>query len=346
GTRARARTGHLRRRHRGPRWSTPPAPAGHPQPRRGGGAGRRARARLHRRRGAPPGGLRRLGPRGGARRHRRADVAHPPRVGRDRPQLRRPGAGVPALRHPGRRLGREGGGHPGAWLLRGVVPALRLPARRLRGAVRGEARPVRRAPAGGTDRVVGDDEGAPPRPARRPRDRVGVAADVGGRRREPRVGGAGRPVRPPADAGHHRRPAPPLRAARRPLPPGARAARHAHPAGRRPQPRVRRRHRRAGSRRAVAPPCRALRPHRARAGLASDDEGAVRRGRGSGRRALRRLTGDGGHQDRPGGEGPGALPVRPQVQRRHAAPREHDEQHRALRHQGRSPGARGALTGL
>ena len=53
----------------------------------------------------------------------------------------------------------------------------------------------------------------------------GRAAHLGRRRRQPRVGRAGRPLRPAPDARHHRRRAAALRAARRPVPPGARRVR-------------------------------------------------------------------------------------------------------------------------
>ncbi len=51
---------------------------------------------------------------------------YPARLRRDRAELRRPGARLPALRHRGRALQRPGRGHPRARLVHRVVPAVRL----------------------------------------------------------------------------------------------------------------------------------------------------------------------------------------------------------------------------
>ena len=70
----------------------------------------------------------------------------------------------------------------------------------------------------------------------------------------------------------------------------------------------------------------------ARARLAADDARALRaRGR-AGRRALRRLARDGRREDRADGAARWAVALRPEVQRRHAAARAADDEHRALRH--------------
>ena len=78
-----------------------------------------------------------------------------------------------------------------------------------------------------------------------------TASHLDRRRRQPRVGDPGRPLRPAPHAGDHRRRPPPLRPLRRPLPPGAAGARPTGAADRHPQPRPRGRHRRRGTRRST-----------------------------------------------------------------------------------------------
>ena len=80
-------------------------------------------------------------------------------------------------------------------------------------------------------RAAGDLVGQVPlaadRPDRQPADPRGAHPDVGGRRRQPAVGDARGAVRPPADAGGHRRQPRTVRAARRALQARARALRAA-----------------------------------------------------------------------------------------------------------------------
>ena len=71
-----------------------------------------------------------------------APSEHPPRHRSDGPLLRRPGARVRAVRHARRRLTRPRRGHPRTRIVHRVVPAVRLRPARLRGALRGEARPL------------------------------------------------------------------------------------------------------------------------------------------------------------------------------------------------------------
>ena len=119
------RAGHVRRpRHRPGR---PPGHARRGDPAGGGrgGAGRRARPGLLRRRRAPPRRLRGLGARRGARGDRGPHVPHPARHQRDGAQLRRPDPGVRAVLHRRRALGRPGRGHPGPRVVHRVLPAVR-----------------------------------------------------------------------------------------------------------------------------------------------------------------------------------------------------------------------------
>ena len=145
--------GDVTRRRRAHRCRTPRSSATSST----GGARRRARPRLLRRRRAPPRGLRRLGARGRARRDRRA----PTRIqlgsavtvlsSDDPVRVFQRFATLDALSERARR------GHPRPRLVHRVVPAVRLRPRRVRGAVRGEARPVRRAAARRARHLVGDD---------------------------------------------------------------------------------------------------------------------------------------------------------------------------------------------
>ncbi len=70
---------------------------------------------------------------------------------------------------------------------------------------------------------------------------------------------------------------------------------------------------------------------------AREDEFAPR---GRARLALRRIRRDGGQEDREHREDPRDPALRPQVQRRHPAPRADAQQHPALRREGRADGAR------
>ena len=115
-------------------------------------------------------------------------------------------------------LGRARRDHGGPRLLHRVVPAVRLRPRRLRRALRREARAAAEDP-----RQPGRDLVRPPsRAARRGRRlaaaRAGPAARLGRRRRHAGVGHARRDARAAADGRDHRRHARPLRPAREPLP--------------------------------------------------------------------------------------------------------------------------------
>ena len=110
------------------------AAAGDPRRRRRGRARRPGGRRLHRRRRAPPSRLRRIDARRRARGDRVADGADPARFGRDRALERRPDPGVPAVRDPRRGVERSCRGHPRAWLVHRVVPAVRLRPRPVRGS--------------------------------------------------------------------------------------------------------------------------------------------------------------------------------------------------------------------
>ena len=110
------------------------------QPDRGGNACRRGRARRLRHRRAPSAGFRRLGPGDRTRSGGRADEAHPVDERRQRAQLGRSGARVPAVRDARPTLGRSRRDHGRQGLVHRVVPALRVRPRGLRRALRREAR--------------------------------------------------------------------------------------------------------------------------------------------------------------------------------------------------------------
>ena len=174
------------------------ARAGDPRRRRRGRAGRPGRRRLLRRRRAPPRRLRRLRARDRAGRDRRPDRADPPRLGRHRAQLRRPGPGLPALRHAGRRLERPRRGHPRPRLVHRVVPAVRL---RPRATTRRSSRRSSTCSSHLLARAAGHLGGQ--HCARRstgrqvyPPTELGPARHLGRRRRQPGVGGPRRPLRP------------------------------------------------------------------------------------------------------------------------------------------------------
>ena len=88
----------------------------------------------------------------------------------------------------------------------------------LRGAVRGEAEPLRRAAQGTARDLGGTVAPALEGPAHLPAHRKRHAANVGGRRRHAAVGGARRLLRLPADAGDHRRQRQAFCAVRGPVP--------------------------------------------------------------------------------------------------------------------------------
>jgi hypothetical protein len=161
----------------------------------------------------PAASARRRARRGGSK-----DRAHPPLQRRHRAQLRRPRARFPgfcrgrsAVEWPRRDHGR-------ARLVHRVLPAVRLRPRRLRRAVRREAR----AAAGSTRTDACDVVRSPSSGARR-RRRVAAAAavaaaGVGRRRRLAAIGHPRWDARATADDRHHRRAASAFRPARRALP--------------------------------------------------------------------------------------------------------------------------------
>ena len=143
----------------------------------------------------------------GPRRDRKPDGDNPARHRRHGSQHARPGAAVHRLRHARRRLERPRAADRRSRLADGVVPALRVRPRRLRGAVRGEARPARPPPPRAACDLVGQVPVGAHGPARQPTDSRGSHPDLGRGGRQPAVGRARRTLRPPADAGRHRRPA-------------------------------------------------------------------------------------------------------------------------------------------
>ena len=199
--RADLRRGHSRAAPRGPH--------------RGDRARRHPRARRLRRRRAPPSRLRRE--RSGRRpRHRRGAHGEHPAVQRgERPELGRPRPRVPAVLDPGPPEPRARGDHGRARLVHRVLPPLRLRPRRLRRALRREARAAPADPRVRARDVERPAPGADRGPARLPAPRAGPAPGLGRGRRQPAVRGPRRRARPPARAGDHRRHAGALRPGRR-----------------------------------------------------------------------------------------------------------------------------------
>ena len=148
-------------------------------------------------------------------------------------ELGRSGPGVSALLHAQRRLRRAGRGHPGTRLQHRLVPALRLRPGRLRGPLRGEGEPLRRAPQGRPGHLAGQDPRVAARPGCRAAHRIRALPGVDRRRRKPAVGHPRRTLRLLADAGDHRRLPGALRAFLRALPAGPGALRASPAAGRR-----------------------------------------------------------------------------------------------------------------
>ena len=138
-----------------------------PSPTSGADRARRSRrARRLRARRASPARLRDFGAGGGAGGRRRAHEAHPPDERRDGAVVGRSGARLPAIRHARSHLGRPRRDHGRARLVHRVVSAVRLRSRRLRDAVRGEARSPARHPRQEPQVTW---RGAPSRAAERPR---------------------------------------------------------------------------------------------------------------------------------------------------------------------------------
>ena len=238
---ARIWTGHVPARHgRRVRTADQRRP-GDPERGRGSGPRRGGRNRLLQHRRALPHRVHGLGEPCRARRDRQPNGTHPARKRRDRAQHTGSGPAVHRLRHARRRLERPRAADRRTRLADRVVPALRIRPRRLRGVVRGEARPPR-APAPRTARdLVGQLPVRAHEPVREPADPAGAHPDLGRRRRQPTIGRARRALRPAVDARGHRRKARALRALRRAIQARPPAARTAGSADRAAHARVRRR---------------------------------------------------------------------------------------------------------
>ena len=284
-------------------------------------ARRRGRHRLLRCRRASSRRLRGVGTRDGARRDRRSDRTDPPRIRCDRPQFGRSDPGVPTVRDTRRGLERSGRSDSRARIVHRVVSPVRIRAERLRASVRGEARSVRRAPRRAAGHVDRDDPTRPHRAIGVSANRIRTTHDVGGRRREPRVG---RPRRSPSaalDAGDHRGRTGPVRTVRRPLSPCPRRVRRLRPSGRRAFTRARGGDRRGGPRAAVATLAADAQPHRARTRLGTDVASRVRPCRRPDWRVVRRCARNRRPQDRHDREHARCVSIRHEVQRRPAPPR-------------------------
>ena len=185
---------HLRGAHARPGHRTGDlARATAPQPDRGGDARRRGRARRLRDRRAPPARLRRLGAGRRARRGGRADEADPADERRQRAQLGRPRARVPAVRdaRPALRRARRDHGRPR--LVHRVVPALRLRPRTTTTSSSPRSSTCSCACARpSTSRWAGRHRAPLDRIGRLSPPRAGAAARLDRGRRQPRLGGAGR----------------------------------------------------------------------------------------------------------------------------------------------------------
>ncbi len=108
---------------------------------------------------APPSGLRGLHARCRARGCRGTHDDDPAHERGQRAQFRRPGPGLPGLCHARSALRRPGRDHGRSRLVHRVLPAVRLRPRRLRRAVRGEARAPARASLRRAHHVVGEAPG-------------------------------------------------------------------------------------------------------------------------------------------------------------------------------------------
>ena len=168
------------------------------------------------------------------------------------------------------------------------VPALRPEPRRLRRAVRGEARPAAAHPRVRARHLVRPAPAAADRAGRLPAAAAGPAADLGRRRRHAGVLRPRRAARAAADGGDHRRGAAPVRAAGRPLPPGRRAGRPRarDAAGGPARVRLRRREHAGRGRHDLPGLARDVREGVPRARLRAAVPGAVRRDQRPGRRLL------------------------------------------------------------
>ncbi|CAA9466764.1 MAG: Putative oxidoreductase, partial [uncultured Solirubrobacteraceae bacterium] len=202
-------------------------------------------------------------------------------------------------RRGGPAVGRARGDHGRPRLVHRVLPALRLRPRRLRRAVRREARPA----AGATRRRPRHVVGTPPSRAGR-RGRLAAAppgpvAGVDRRRRLSAVRGPRRHAGTAPDPGDHRRSAGALRALGRPLSRRRRPrrTRSGEPAGVHQHARLRGRRCRRGQRRLRAAVHVDDEPHRARARLAGDESRPVRGAARSARRAGRRQPPGGRRED-------------------------------------------------
>ena len=201
------------------------AGAGPARRRRRSRAGRSGRPRRVRRRRTSSAGLRDLGARSRAGGHCRPDEAHPARIGGDRAQHRRSGARLPALLDAERDFQRPRRSDSRPRLVHRVVSAVRLrPVATTRSCSRTSWRSSPscsgRAASRGADRPRRRSAGTPVYPP----IEHGTLRDVGRRRRQSRIGRARGALRPAADARDHRRQPDALQAVRRPLSPGAREA--------------------------------------------------------------------------------------------------------------------------
>ncbi len=146
------------------------------------------------------------------RRRRRAHAADPPLERGHRPQLRRPGARLPAVRDRRPALRRPRRDHGRARVVHRVLPALRPGPQGLRRALRREARPAAAHPRGRARALVRPPAPRARRPGRVPAAGAGSAPRLDRRRRLAGVGHPRRDARPAADDRDHRRAARALRA--------------------------------------------------------------------------------------------------------------------------------------
>ncbi len=162
-----------------------------------------------------------------ARRRGGADQAHPADQRRHRALVRRPGAGLSAVRDARSPVGRPGGDHGRARLVHRILSAVRLRARRLQRALRRKARPPARDSRQPSSGLAGRPARAAQRPGRLPARPATSAARVDRLGRHAPVGRARRRARPAAGACDHRRRAGAVRAA------GGALSRIGAPSGRR-----------------------------------------------------------------------------------------------------------------
>src|SRR6202011_4579783 len=142
---------------------------------------------------------------------------HPARHGRHRAQHAGPGEGVYELRNPRRRVERPRTTRRRSRLADRVLPVVRVRPRRLRGALRGEARLAHTLTPEPTCDLVRQVSIGAHEPIRDPGPPGRTSPHLGWSRWKPAVGGSGRPLRPALDAGRDRRTSGPLRTVGRAL---------------------------------------------------------------------------------------------------------------------------------